>query len=305
MKWFRHFSNASMSADLVALESQFGLEGYARWWKLLEIVALQMDKTDRYSVTLPWSKWESYLSGKRKLLLSYLLATEKLGLTQVIANGELIEIKIPKLALYRDEYSRKSGQTPKKLRTVDTETDTEADKPPIVPPPGDALPTVPKRRERKSEFTAAELYRFTEWYKAYPLKEAPAAAEKAWAKLTKRPDFGDAFVDSLIDAIGYAKAHSPKWRDRIIPHPATWLNQRRWEDEFGATGQSSSMPALASGVQSPARTTPEPLATVALREWTARSMADQGHFPSYLEALKDVNTWPVERLETERERWIA
>lgn len=67
----------------------------------------------------------------------------------------------------------------------------------------------------------------------------------------------------------------------------------------------NSMPAIASAVQSPARTTPEPLHVVALREWIAKAMAEQGHFPSYLAALKDVNTWPVERLEAERERWIA
>lgn len=70
----------------------------------------------------------------------------------------------------------------------------------------------------------------------------------------------------------------------------------------------SALPALASSVPdatSPARLTPEPLHTVALREWIAKGMAAAGKFPDYLTALKDVNSWPVERLEEERERWIA
>jgi hypothetical protein len=73
------------------------------------------------------------------------------------------------------------------------------------------------------------LARFTRWYAVYPRKEAKAAAQKAFLALD--PD--DPLVALLIAAVERA-AQSPQWRKEggaYIPMPATWLNQRRWEDE--------------------------------------------------------------------------
>jgi len=39
MKWFKHFTDASDDDFLQTIEDIFGLEGYARWWKLLEVIA--------------------------------------------------------------------------------------------------------------------------------------------------------------------------------------------------------------------------------------------------------------------------
>lgn len=125
-------TDASDDESLVALEAEFGLVGYARWWKILEIIARQMKaKTDVPSVTYSWAKWESYLLAKRKLLVSYLLASQKLGLINFEANGELVRISAPKLLKYRDEYARKSGhksgqapvQAPDGVGVTETETE--------------------------------------------------------------------------------------------------------------------------------------------------------------------------------------
>jgi len=65
-----------------------------------------------------------------------------------------------------------------------------------------------------------------EFWKAYPRKTAKQAALKAWkkVKVTDLP----ALMVSLEDHKG-----SEQWQRGIIPHPATWLNGRRWEDEVG------------------------------------------------------------------------
>jgi hypothetical protein len=47
LKWFKHYTCSSDDEFIAGLEEEFGLEGYARWWKLLEAIAKQMDKTDR------------------------------------------------------------------------------------------------------------------------------------------------------------------------------------------------------------------------------------------------------------------
>jgi hypothetical protein len=71
--------------------------------------------------------------------------------------------------------------------------------------------------------------RFVTFWKAYPRKVRKQDASKAWSKLN--PD--DALQATIMAALAVQKS-SPQWtRDhgQFIPHAATWLNGRRWEDE--------------------------------------------------------------------------
>jgi hypothetical protein len=38
-------------------------------------------------------------------------------------------------------------------------------------------------------------------------------------------------INILLKAIAQQK-NSKQWKDNIIPHASTWLNQSRWEDEI-------------------------------------------------------------------------
>lgn len=70
---------------------------------------------------------------------------------------------------------------------------------------------------------------FAEFWKAYPVKKGKAAAEKAWLKL--KPD--TELQATILSAIAVQRESSSWKRDKgqYIPHPTTWLNQRRWDDE--------------------------------------------------------------------------
>jgi len=67
-----------------------------------------------------------------------------------------------------------------------------------------------------------------EFWKAYPRKTAKQVALKAW-KRVKADE-----VSTLMAALEKHKA-SEQWTRGVIPHPATWLHQRRWEDETVST----------------------------------------------------------------------
>ena len=68
---------------------------------------------------------------------------------------------------------------------------------------------------------------FDKFWGIYPRHEGKAAARKAFDKLKA----DDAMPETLIGAILKQK-QSEQWSDpRFIPHPATWLNGHRWEDE--------------------------------------------------------------------------
>jgi len=67
---------------------------------------------------------------------------------------------------------------------------------------------------------------FARFWEAYPSKVGKGAAEKAFAKIKPSPDL----VAQMLDAVGW-QAKTKQWQEGFIPNPATWLNQRRWEDE--------------------------------------------------------------------------
>lgn len=87
----------------------------------------------------------------------------------------------------------------------------------------------PKKQEKKPPESVPRWKpeRFAAFYAYYPLHKGRQAAVHAWDKL--RPD------DVLIARMGRAlrqQMQSDEWQRGIgIPHPSTWLNQQRWEDE--------------------------------------------------------------------------
>lgn len=68
--------------------------------------------------------------------------------------------------------------------------------------------------------------RFAEFWEAYPRRQANAAALKAWLNLAP-----DETLTAAVLAGLQAARQSRQWLDGVIPHPATWLNGRRWEDD--------------------------------------------------------------------------
>jgi hypothetical protein len=78
---------------------------------------------------------------------------------------------------------------------------------------------------------------FVEFWKAYPRKTNKDFAEKVFAKLK----VDEALLTKMITAI-YVQNKSV-WKDKeqqYIPHPSTWLNGKRWEDEIVAKPMSAS-----------------------------------------------------------------
>ncbi len=96
-----------------------------------------------------------------------------------------------------------------------------------------------KRREDKQPPISPDGGQaFAEFYAAYPNKVAKPAALKAWNKI--KPD--ELTIALIRSALEVAKVSDAWLRDKgqFIPHPATWLNQRRWEDKPVVTSERPS-----------------------------------------------------------------
>jgi hypothetical protein len=110
----------------------------------------------------------------------------------------------------------------------------------------DALPREEKRREDSTPPTpsgGADEH-FNAFWAAYPKKEKKAGALKAWRKL--KPD--RKLSGQIMSALDAHKAREEWCRDggKYVPHPTSWLNQRRWEDEGVAAVGPLPAPARSS-----------------------------------------------------------
>jgi hypothetical protein len=69
--------------------------------------------------------------------------------------------------------------------------------------------------------------RFEQFWQIYPRHEVKVKARQVFERIN--PD--DDTLKAMLQWIGQAK-YSKQWQSpHFIPHPATWLNQRRWEDD--------------------------------------------------------------------------
>lgn len=117
------------------------------------------------------------------------------------------------------------------VRDTDTTTDTS--------PNGEDIPPTPKRNRKKSQtLTPEQMTRFERWYSVFPRKVNRAKAEEKWAEIDPDDDLTDVMVSKTEEW-----SASPDWTKnggQYVPHPATWLHNKRWTD--GSPSQASDAP---------------------------------------------------------------
>lgn len=230
--YFPHFCNHK--STIFILEQKYGNDGYAFWFKLLELLG---STEGHYYDCSNAAQWE-FLQAKTRLgedkcneilnLLSNLNAIDQeLWLQKIIWSDNFISgisevyrnrrVEIPsKPSFYtqkpqQDDVS--TGENPQskvkesKVNNINTLAQSVA--------------RVGKNDRLKS---------FESFWMLYPKKKSKGKAEKAWIKLN--PD--KQLQDRIKNALERAKK-SEDWlknSGQYIPHPATWLNARGWEDEY-------------------------------------------------------------------------
>ncbi|WP_435643388.1 hypothetical protein ACR9VJ_18245 [Streptomyces sp. H49] len=99
-----------------------------------------------------------------------------------------------------------------------------APKPPTPP----ALRRTPRKPSPRRPSPPADAG-FDDFWAAYPRKVAKGTARTAWAKALKRgAEPADVIAAAARAAAQWRAAHT---ETRFIPHPATWLNGERYDDE--------------------------------------------------------------------------
>jgi hypothetical protein len=150
MLWFKHFGDARRNPKLLRIERKIGESGYARFFKLLEIIAERGGKGSEFRPEIDLNGAATdmeWLSSELKIETDAVRETLDLfahvGLIDEGAWNGLI-ILVPQMLEYRDEYtgrlqnknSRPKAETEKEKETeeeAETEEEQNGDRPDTVP----------------------------------------------------------------------------------------------------------------------------------------------------------------------------
>lgn len=117
-----------------------------------------------------------------------------------------------------------------RLKDQDQDQDKDQDKEsPQAPAAAGGVASVETKKQKRSSGQKPEHPHFAAFWQAYPRKIARPNAATAFAKID--PD--ESLLAKMHSAVEW-QSKSESWlkeAGQFIPHPATWLNGRRWEDE--------------------------------------------------------------------------
>lgn len=178
-----------------------------------------------YKKLLDDKKWHELDADAAKCLISlWLLASEN--------GGDLPDVKEIAFRLRVTEKSIKSYISKLSHWLIQDDINMISDINTISTESKEDINTIPLARS--VSVSVSNTY-FDVFWNAYPKKVGKGAAETSWARAKINGEF-----DSVLAALELQK-QSDQWRKdggQFIPNPATWINQKRWEDGDHATVHS-------------------------------------------------------------------
>ncbi len=216
--YFPHF--VSDGKTKMILQNEFGNDGYAFWYKILELLCESENQVYDYNNPASW-----------RLLLAKTHVTEDIAvkILQLLADLGTIDPELHKGKVIWCQnlvenlelvYRRRSTGTPEKPVIVNKNPIN------INKNPQTKLNNTKLNNTKKQSISQ----KFEVFWKAYPKRKSKGQAEKAFAKVN--PD--EQLLATMLATIERAKKSVDWQKDdgKFIPYPATWLNAKGWEDEF-------------------------------------------------------------------------
>lgn len=245
--FFPHFVSTDSRTKFI-LEESWGNNGYAFWFKLLELLG----RSEGHYYDCSTTANKKYLTALMKIDESTI--NEILETLADLGNidKELWEERKviwcqSLLDNLQDVYSKRTVSAPTRPFTEEQPGETpEADKEPTSPveekpeakPKKRGRPKNSEAKPRKGCLTAAQQALFDKFYAAYPKKVDRATAERAWGKIDPAPD--EEMTEKIIQAVEASKKYDSRFRERqYIPNPASWLNAKGYLNEYAQEGGSN------------------------------------------------------------------
>jgi hypothetical protein len=250
-------SSSAHDEKLALLQAEFGLEGYGFFWRVLELIALQIDEDEKNFCEYPESFLRKSLGISAKKLRKMLEFCSVFKIFSVENTKKGIRITSANIFKYRDEWTKKkgknSGVTPEPLRSKNRieenrieesrEEDLKASErvtdgvrlsgsapPPSPPPPPPAKnkkinpPLAPKNpygEYRRVLLSQQEYQRLGEKYGPQGLEEAIAFLDQHLSAKGQDPyaSHAAALQKWVFDAVAEKKARRQPGPSRASPLP--------------------------------------------------------------------------------------
>lgn len=260
-EWFRHDANAHTDPKVMRLLSLGGLAAYGLWWYVVELLR----QADGYRIDCECIEHICRTQGADRALFDHLVTcglivvecdhffsrslVERMEAFDEIREKRRNSGRIGGQASAKQMLSKCSDSVPSKGRPSRVEW-SRVEK--SIPPSGGAggdlcgdavdsdldrqepvgvLDTTKLQSRKPAKVLRHKAYayspEFETFWSAYPRRVGKGAAWRAW--MAQKPPG----MDVLLPSIDRAKKTEQWARDggQYIPHPATWINGRRWEDE--------------------------------------------------------------------------
>ena len=125
-----------------------------------------------------------------------------------------------------DRYTETEYKNEKKsLKLEDKKYSINDDKQNVIP---DGNQMTAQVRLGKDRLDNTMVEKFEKFWELYPRKVSKKTALKSWSKIN--PQYFETIIGALKEYI-----KSDQWtkdNGQFIPHPSTWLNQERWNDDI-------------------------------------------------------------------------
>ena len=203
--YFSHDSNAQHDPKIMKMMSKHGWEGYGLFWALVE----RLRNESGYKLE---ADYEVLAFGMRTQCERIKSIVEDFDLF-VLKEDHFYSTRLNDTMRLMDSKSEKARSSARKrwernANVMRTHSERNANK---------------RKENKKNNIYSAKFEQF--WHE-YPSKIGKKKAFTSFKAV--KVD-----VEVLIDAIKQQKETS-QWKSGYIPHPATWLNQGRWEDDVEA-----------------------------------------------------------------------
>lgn len=232
--YFPHFTSSDSKTKFI-LEQNWGNDGYAFWFKLLELLG----RSDGHYYDCSKTADSKYLAALTRI--DETTVKEILDTLADLGNIDP-ELWAERKVIWcqnfvdnlQDVYSKRTAVIPKKPFTEPEEPETPPEREPQKPE-GKPKKKGKTTAKRKSILTVAQQALFEKFYSQYPKKVDRATAERAWAKIDPQPD--EEFTEKVIQAVEAAKKYDSRFREKqYIPNPASWLNAKGYLNEYEQEG---------------------------------------------------------------------
>jgi len=229
---FPHDYNSKSDVNIVRMRREMGWESYGLYWAIIEKSGEEGSFGRLECADIEDIAWELRTETDKllKIIGAYGLFMKSKDKKYFWSKRFVAHLKKrQEIAEIRKELGRRGGEANAKQKVSKSLSKTEAKA--QAKSSKEKESKVKEKKEKESNTGAPKIHRiinFNIFWENYPNKKAKQNAEASWNKIA----LGD-HQKIMAGLENYKK--SEQWlKDggRFIPHPATFLNQRRWEDKI-------------------------------------------------------------------------